>query len=154
MADKCRAKDPNSCRVHGTQTPNLKELQSLAAEASAAGDSETYFTLRAQIEEMTRPTISESAMDDVMEALGWNEDDWTGRTKEEFRENTRTSLEAAVTHMRDGSIPNRFAALVYAQNVWSKDTGGMAWDDAPNITRVALMNQGEEALNILKQHLK
>lgn len=149
----CRAKDPNSCRVHGTQTPNLKELQSRAAEASAVGDSETYFTLRAQIEEMTRPKISEHAMDDVMAKL-WKEDSWTGRTEEEFRANTRASLEAAVTHMRDGSIPNRFAALVYAQNVWSKDTGGMPWDDAPNITRVALMNQGEEALNILKQHFK
>lgn len=149
----CRAKDPNSCRVHGTQTLSLKELETRAKEASDAGDGVAYFEIRAQIEELTRPTITEAAMDDVIATL-WVEDGWSGRTKDEFRANIRTSLEAAVTHIRDGSIRSRFASLVYAENMWAEETNGMAWEDAPNNVREALMNQGEEALDVLRPHLK
>lgn len=160
MAD-CRAKDPSSCRVHGTQAPSLEELQARAAAASARGDSSEYLDLRAQIVELTRPAISPEAMKEILEAFGWEEDDWSGVTGEQYYKGVRTSLEAAVSHVRDGSIPDRFAALVFAQHMWSivyapDGVNGdvkMGWDSASPSARKALVGQGVIALNILRKHL-
>lgn len=49
MANNCRAKEPNSCRVHGNGG-ELDRLQGVADNAATSGNIELYLSTRAQME--------------------------------------------------------------------------------------------------------
>lgn len=52
MANNCRAKDPNSCRVHGNGG-TLDQLQKAADTAAIQHDIQKYLSIRAQMESLT-----------------------------------------------------------------------------------------------------
>lgn len=48
MAAKCRAKNPNNCRVHGN--PDTSDLKAQADQAASAGDLGAYLNARGELE--------------------------------------------------------------------------------------------------------
>ena len=52
MANDCRAKDPSSCRVHGT-SGTYEKLQAVADTAAANGDSALYMKTRAEMDALS-----------------------------------------------------------------------------------------------------
>lgn len=52
MANDCRAKDPSSCRVHGS-SGTYEKLQAVADSAAASGDSALYMKTRAEMDALS-----------------------------------------------------------------------------------------------------
>lgn len=58
MANDCRAKDPNSCRVHGT-SGTYEKLQAIADSAASSGDSDLYMKTRAEMDALSDEVTGE-----------------------------------------------------------------------------------------------
>jgi hypothetical protein len=60
MANNCKAKDPNSCRVHG-KGGELVRLQKVANDASTRGDMRLYLSTRAEMESLSDDKMNKLA---------------------------------------------------------------------------------------------
>lgn len=58
MANDCRAKDPSSCRVHGT-SGTYEKLQAIADSAATSGDSALYMKTRAEMDALSDDVTTE-----------------------------------------------------------------------------------------------
>lgn len=156
----CRAKDPSSCRVHGLPVVSVEELQIRADAAFARGDGAEYLAVRSQMSEMARPVVTDAVVSDVVSAIVGEEDE-SGEASNLLSGPVRSSLEAAVSHIRYDGAPDRFAAEVFARQLWSlsyaplesEDGIRMGWDSASPSSRRFLMHQGAVAVTILRKHL-
>lgn len=61
MANDCRAKDPSSCRVHGT-SGTYEKLQAIADSAATSGDSALYMKTRAEMDALSDDDNGESQL--------------------------------------------------------------------------------------------
>lgn len=134
MAIECRAKNPTTCRVHGSSLAN--ELQAKADQAAQSGNIEAYMSLRQQIDEAheLRNLLEEEAphADRKVEdaASEWFERFGGGRkwsnespeTREEYRQSAEKCLAAAKPYMKDGEITPQAIDAV-ARGVYIKTYG-------------------------------
>lgn len=58
MANDCRAKDPSSCRVHGS-SGTYEKLQAVADSAAASGDSALYMKTRSEMDALNDDVATE-----------------------------------------------------------------------------------------------
>jgi hypothetical protein len=141
MATQCRAKDPSSCRVHGT-SGELQKLQKIAASAIISGDMDLYVSTRAEMDALSDENganggsvISNEAAEASAKAY-WDErhpgtwdnklgDDW----KDIYREDSRKELEAALPQMLNGIVTDK-AVEVVAQTGWEIRDGKASWERA------------------------
>ena len=126
MTAKCRAKNPNACRVHGN--PTVQDLQKQADQAAVAGNMTEYFKLREQIDTAidTAQTNTTNAypLDDETLSEGshawhdtikqWQRNMVTEQSPEEDRlimtgvkHTVKRALQAADEHMPEGKITPR-----------------------------------------------
>ena len=138
MASQCRAKDPSSCRVHGT-TGTLQKLEGIANQAAASGDAELYLRIRSEIESLSDDDKSSSSdgviSDDAAEASAkayWDEQEpgkWENlgkQWKNMYREESRAELEAALPYILNGIVTDR-AVEEAARTGWEVRDGKSNW---------------------------
>lgn len=141
MATECRAKNPNTCRVHGNVL--IKALQEQADQAATSGDIGTYMTLREQIDAAhealdtlqtlihggdshENPKVEAAAKawyEKVSEGREWADE--TPETREEFRKDTEECLQAAEPYLKadpDGFI-NQNAVGATAKSIFVSNFG-------------------------------
>lgn len=151
MTSKCRAKNPDECRVHGN--PTITNLQKQADKAAMAGDMKEYFNLREQIDAaIDNPAgtaeTSSYPLDDATLAAG--EDGWYSAVNEwevltdqdrSWEENkllvmgvkhaVKRVLQAADEHMPDGKITPE-ALQVAADKVFELTYGNNSKKEKPD----------------------
>lgn len=111
MKQQCRAKDPSSCRKHGTSTSQTVN------SAVMTGDAGAYLSARAEMEKKESPAYMVPQMKEVPEKAveaaakaKWEKDGnfkWKSTSPEERQdclEQERIALESAVAHMPNGVI--------------------------------------------------
>jgi hypothetical protein len=155
MGIQCRAKDPSSCRVHGTQG-TYEKLQVVADKAAMSGNTSLYMDIRAQMDELMddEDRVSNDAIEAVARDRWGKQWEKMGRgVKSLYRANVREQLEAAAPHMKNGSV-SMAAVNAYAKADWeSKPTAG-PWAYASVDDRKATRGNARKALEAAASYLR
>lgn len=153
MENKCRAKDPNTCRTHGTNPVQNENVMN----AVAAGDADAYMNARVEMDKKAPSRMDPKTREIPQKAweaaakAGWEKGGtfkWKDVSPEEKKaliENERIALEAAVAHMPDGVVTDE---AVEAMAISHRTTSGRGdWDSLyPNMKNQYF----ENARHILK----
>lgn len=143
MAIHCRAKDPSSCRVHGT-SGSYEKLQEVADQAALSGDMKAYLSARAEMDALTDDAENFNltsadkiaVSDDAVEAAAsgrWDAQSWAkmdNRWKDFYRAETRWQLEAAVPHIKKSGRVEMVAVNAFAKAGWEAVPGNGDWATA------------------------
>jgi hypothetical protein len=156
MGIQCRAKDPSSCRVHGT-SGTYERLQGIADRAALSGNTSLYLDMRAQMDALSDEvdTVSNEAVEAV--ALSrWSGGRWEKMAKGMkmlYRANARKALEAAAPHLQNGSVTGA-AVNAYAKTDWeSRETAGK-WALATVEDRKVYRANARKALEAAYPHMR
>ena len=165
MGIHCRAKDPNSCRVHGT-SGTYEKLQEVADQAALSGDMKTYMTTRAEMDALTddaenfnlTSTDKIVVSDDAVEAAAsgrWDANSWAQmdkRWKSFHRSEARWQLTAASSHMKNGRV-EMAAVNAFAKAEWEAKPGNGSWGSATVEDRKALRTTARDLLTKALPHM-
>lgn len=152
MGIQCRAKDPNSCRVHGT-SGSYEKLQAIADRAALSGNTSLYMDMRAQMD-----ALSDDISGDAVEAAAsarWSGGRWekmSAGIKSLARANARLQLEAAVPHLKDGVV-SMAAVNAYAKTAWELRVTNGKWALATVEDRKAHRADARKALEAASPHM-
>lgn len=153
MGIQCRAKDPNSCRVHGT-SGTYERLQIIADRAAISGNTSLYMDTRAQMDE-----LSDEVSGDAVEAAAsarWSGGRWekmSAGLKSLARANARLQLEAAAPHLKNGAV-SMAAVNAYAKTGWELRAVNGKWALATVEDRKAQRAEAREALEAASSHMR
>lgn len=152
MGIQCRAKDPNSCRVHGT-SGSYEKLQAIADRAALSGNTSLYMDMRAQMD-----ALSDEISGDAVEAAAsarWSGGRWekmSAGIKSLARANARLQLEAAAPHLQNGSV-SMAAVNAYAKTAWELRATNGKWALATVEDRKAYRSDARAALEAASPHM-
>lgn len=157
MGIQCRAKDPSSCRVHGTQGA-YEKLQVEADRAAMSGNTSLYMDIRGKMDELMddEDRVSNEAIEAVAVDRWGKQWEKMGRgVKSLYRANVREQLEAAAPHMKNGSV-SMAAVNAYAKTEWeSRATSvGGKWALASVDDRKAARGNARKALEAAASYLR
>lgn len=167
MGKQCRAKDPNSCRVHGSND-HFRSLKEIADNALAAGNVEAYMKVQEAIEDAKKQKISPATAlvaipDEAVEAAAKAE--WTITTgsaswdrlgdvwKNKYKEEALGSLQAAAAYMPAGVITDE-AVEAAAQSGWEYRDGQHNWNSQPSYEKDKYRQEARAALEAAAPHMK
>lgn len=155
MAANCRAKNPNECRVHGTNG-QYDRLQRVADHAAKNGDYELYAKTRAdmdalQDEEYIPVKAVEAAASMRHSAAGWEKTSQEVKTM--ARADARKKLEIAAPFLIKGRVTNA-AITAVAQHLWESRNNGASWNRAAGNERDDYMRNAQRFLKVAEPHLR
>ena len=156
MGIQCRAKDPNSCRVHGTSGA-YERLQTIADKAALSGNTSLYMDTRAQMDALSdeADTVSNEAVEAVV-ADRWSGGRWEKMSqgmKSLYRANVRLQLEAAAPHLKNGSV-SMAAVNAYAKTEWESRGVNGKWGLATVEERKTFRAVARKALEAAAPHMR
>lgn len=147
MGIQCRAKDPSSCRVHGTQG-TYEKLQAEADQAAMSGNTSLYMDIRGKMDALAddEGILSDATIEAVaVDRWGNYWEKMNTRVKALYLANVRSRLEAAAPHMKNGSI-SMAAVNAYAQTEWESEPNSGKWALASVENRKAARGNARKAL--------
>lgn len=169
MASECRAKDPSSCRVHGTGG-SFEKFQAIADAAAVSGDVDLYIKTRAKIdsieEKMSYAKLNEAITEEAVEAAAHAEWDFVeadGTSWEEVGEfgeqwkidrlrDTRGSLEAAQRYMPFGTVTDLAVEETARYNYEYRDSG-FHWNTSSDEDRAKYRREALASLEAAAPHM-
>jgi hypothetical protein len=163
MANDCRAKDPSSCRVHGTGG-TYEKLKEVADSAASSGDAEAYMNARAEMDKKENPAlvlphkaVPEKAWEAAAKAA-WEKGgrfkwkDVSAAEKNELIGQNKLALESAVEHMPNGKITDE---AVEAMAISLRNTSGRGnWNDLYPNMKAQYFDEARYVLKSVMPHLK
>lgn len=155
MGIQCRAKDPSSCRVHGTQGA-YEKLQAEADRAAMSGNTSLYMDIRGKMDILADDAdmVSNEAVKAVAEARWGKRWEKMGRgIKMLYLANVRSQLEAAAPHMINGSV-NMAAVNAYAKAGWESQPTAGKWAVATVEDRKAARGMARKDLEAAVSHMR
>jgi hypothetical protein len=152
MGIQCRAKDPNSCRVHGT-SGRYEKLQGIADRAALAGNTSLYMDVREQMDALN-DDLSHEAIE-AAAASRWTNGRWE-KISEGAREAARTQahllLEAAAPYLKNRSELHK-AVTAYARKSWELREEGGLFDHATTEVRNTYLRNARNAIEAASPHI-
>lgn len=166
MSKECRAKDPSSCRVHGSHESSY-ELRSVAEKAAAKGDVDLYIKTREKMDsKKDNPSFLEQSKAITAEAVEaaaraeWkladgDKTNWDGledKWKKQRLNDAEGSLDAAQRYMPFGTITD-LAVEETAKYNWEYRDSQFSWDNAPGNFKEQYRNEARAALEAAAPHM-
>lgn len=164
MANDCRAKDPDSCRVHGT-SGTYDKLQAIAHEAAKAGNSELYMKTRAEIDALNdegatsvssrRRVVIPKAAVEAGASIDWTPEAWQSKSetmKELARQDAIDKLTVAAPYLYDGEVNDTAINAVAKHRYESRGNG--EWHKAGTEDRVYYLRRAHKVLAAAAPHMK
>lgn len=163
MASECRAKDPSSCRVHGS-TDTVQNLEAAANHAAATGNMAQYLSARVKLDNMAEGSVSSETIPakavDAAAKAGWERNDgfpaWENLGKDRkdyFREQALGTLDAAQRDMPGGVITER-ALEETAKYNWEYRDSKHSWENtASDWQKEKYKNEARNALEAAAPHM-
>jgi hypothetical protein len=162
MAIQCRAKNPNSCRVHGTNG-EYEKLQKAADLAARSGHVELYMNVRSQMDalqdepedQMDQQGGLPAAAIEAGASIHWSASGWqkvSNGVRKLALDEARTKLEVAAPYLIKGNVTTS-AITAVAKHSW-ESRGNGSWNRAGMNERDALMRKAQRFLKAAEPHLK
>lgn len=164
MGKQCRAKDPDSCRVHGSND-KFRNLKEIADNALAAGNVEAYMVVKAEMEKKEVPTVpiasrlvvSDEAVEEAAKA------EWTMNTgsdwsrlgdvwKDQYRKQARGSLQVAAAYMPNGVVTNE-AVEAAAKAGYEYREGKNSWNLQSSFQKEGHKREAKAGLEAASPHM-
>lgn len=155
MGIQCRAKDPSSCRVHGTQGV-YEKLQAEADQAAMSGNTSLYMDIRGKMDALADDVdmVSKEAVQAVADARwGAHWEKMNSRVKMLYLASVRSQLEAAAPHMINGSV-SIAAVNAYAKAGWESEPKAGKWAVATVEDRKAARGMARRDLESAVSHMR
>jgi hypothetical protein len=141
MAKECRAKDPNSCRVHGSHDAS-QDLRAVADSAATSGNVDLYLATREKMDtKKDNPSFLEQSKSITPEAIEaaaraeWDLSDADSTSweklgdywKERYKNDAHGSLDAAQRYMPFGTVTD-LAVEETAKYNWEYRDSKFSWE--------------------------
>lgn len=155
MGIQCRAKDPNSCRVHGT-SGTYERLQIIADKAALSGNTSLYMDMRAQMDALSdeADTVSNEAVEAVVTARwGKRWEKMPKGVKKLYLANVRSQLEASAPHLKNGGV-SMAAVNAYAKADWESRAEAGKWALATVEDRKVTREMARRVLEAAVSHMR
>ena len=157
MANDCRAKDPSSCRVHGS-ADTAQSLEAAANHAAATGNMAQYLSARVKLDNIAEGSVSSETIPakavDAAAKATWKRNDgfpaWENLVKEKkdyYREQALGTLDAAQRDMPGGIITEK-ALEETAKYNWEYRDSKHSWEKTASDRQKT--DYKDEARNALK----
>lgn len=166
MAKECRAKDPSSCRVHGS-TDTVQNLQSVADKAAASGNIDLYIKTRETIDS-SNVSVDYSAQNEAIPAKAVEaaaRAEWelaaTSKTswadlgadwKEHYIKQSRGTLEAAQRDMPFGVITDEAVEQTAKYN-WEYRDSKHSWEKTAGYHKETYKLEARTSLEAAAPHM-
>ena len=159
MAAQCRAKNPNECRVHGSNG-QWDRLQRVADHAAKTGDFELYSQTRVQMDSLKdeEPTPAPSFPEKAVEAAAAVK--WPPSGFQKVSSNIRDlalrdasrKMEIASPYLIKGRVTSA-AITAVAKDSWEA-RNNVPWNKASSFDRDTYMHLAQKSLKAAEPYLK